>query len=103
MTIHSPRQRGFDGQGSDNPAMGTPAPDDLVSDKIVRHGGRSFVATTTMAAIFVARAEDVIARGDTELVPLLHRDGVELLLISPESVFSVGNVAVGIRRRKRRS
>jgi hypothetical protein len=65
-------------------------------EKIVHHGGRMFHATTVMAAIFSARAQDVIARNDTELVPLLHKDGVELLLISPTTRFAVVNSAVGL-------
>ncbi len=60
-----------------------------VFDRIVNHGGRQFYATKDMAIIFSARAEDVIARNDTELVPLLHRGGVDLLLISPNTVFTV--------------
>jgi len=57
--------------------------------RVVHHGGRDFVATPTMAAIFEAHANDTIARGETELVPLLHRGGVDLLLVSPQTQFSV--------------
>ncbi|MES2092923.1 MAG: hypothetical protein V4531_03805 [Actinomycetota bacterium] len=85
MTIHSPITRGTGSSHSRGPTF----------DKIVKHGGRSFLATTTMAAIFTARAEDVIARFDTELVPLLHRDGVELMLIGPHTEFTVETAAVG--------
>jgi hypothetical protein len=91
MTIHSATKRGTGGSDSSGPTF----------DKIVRHGGRSFQATTTMATIFAARAEDVIARLDTELVPLLHRDGVDLLLIGPQTVFAVVDASTGLRRPSR--
>jgi hypothetical protein len=62
----------------------------------VHHGGRAFIATAAMAAIFKAHAEDAIARGETELVPLLHRGGVELLLISPDTNFAVVKIELGL-------
>lgn len=86
MTIHSTGARGLGDGGAT----------ERIFDKIVHHGGRNFVATRVMAAIFSARAEDVIARNDTELVPLLHREGVDLLLIGPGTVFAVVNVGVGL-------
>lgn len=86
MTIHSTGARGVDDGGATKRTF----------DKIVHHGGRNFLATGVMAAIFSARAEDVIARNDTELVPLLHREGVDLLLVGPDTVFAVVNVGVGI-------
>ena len=87
MTIHSTATRGIGSSDANGRSF----------DKIVRHGGRSFLATSTMAAIFAARAEDVIARLDTELVPLLHRDGVELLLVGPNTAFAVVDAAAGLR------
>lgn len=83
MTINSTITRGTASSGASGRSF----------DKLVRHGGRSFLATSTMAAIFTARASDVVARADSELVPLLHRDGVELLLIGPHTVFAVTDVA----------
>jgi hypothetical protein len=62
----------------------------------VHHGGRAFVATATMAGIFEAKALDVIARGETELVPLLHRGGVDLLLITPTTKFAVVSIELGL-------
>jgi hypothetical protein len=63
--------------------------------KAVRHGGRIFLATTTMATIFAAHARDVMARDETELVPLLHREGVDLLLITPTTIFTVVGLEPG--------
>ena len=68
----------------------------------VHHGGRTFVATATMATIFEAHARDVIERGETELVPLLHQGGVDLLLISPTAVFTVVKIELGITGTARR-
>jgi hypothetical protein len=85
MTIHSPNVHDLAADGGSERTF----------NRIVHHGGRDFLATEVMASIFSARAEDVIARHDTELVPLLHRDGVELLLIGPDTVFAVVNVKMG--------
>jgi hypothetical protein len=65
-------------------------------ESTVHHSGRAFIATATMASIFKAHADDVIARGETELVPLLHRGGVDLLLITPETNFAVVNIELGL-------
>lgn len=64
--------------------------------KAVHHGGRNFVATDAMASIFESKANDAIARGETELVPLLHRGGVDLLLITPQTRFTVVNIELGV-------
>jgi hypothetical protein len=66
--------------------------------RTVHHGGRSYIATATMAAIFASHANDAIIRGETELVPLLHRDGVDLLLITPTTAFAVVGIELGVTR-----
>jgi hypothetical protein len=38
-----------------------------------------------MAEIFLRHARKILASGGSELTPLLHRDGVELVLISPST------------------
>jgi hypothetical protein len=48
----------------------------------IHHGGREFVATSGMAGVFLRRAQQIIDEGDAQLVPLLHRNGLDLLLIS---------------------
>lgn len=55
----------------------------------IHHGGRRFVASAEMAGIFLRNAQRLIDDRDTQLVPLLHRDGVELLLISAATPLSV--------------
>lgn len=79
--------------------MSLPAERDRDFNKIVHHGGRNFVASRTMVAIFEAHARDVLARDEFELVPLLHHDGVDLLLIGPGTVFAVVNVGIGLGDR----
>lgn len=83
MTVHSANPHGVDESNSKS----------RIFDRVVQHGGRDFYATQDMAAIFTARADGVMARHDTELVPLLHRDGVELLLIAPTTLFIVSNIS----------
>jgi hypothetical protein len=45
-----------------------------------------------MADIFSAHASDIVARGLTELVPLLHEGGVDMLLVSPTTVIEFAEV-----------
>ncbi|SDZ01632.1 hypothetical protein [Herbiconiux ginsengi] len=68
--------------------------------RVIHHGGRSFFATTTMSDIFIAHARDTAERGDTELVPLLHKGGVELLLIGPLTRVAVSEIEVGTASEK---
>ncbi|MEA9984067.1 MULTISPECIES: hypothetical protein [Subtercola] len=63
--------------------------------RIVRHGGNQYFATTQMAEIFRTHADEIVAENRTELVPLLHSTGVELLLVSPSTVFAVVAIEVG--------
>ncbi|WP_382305853.1 hypothetical protein [Herbiconiux sp. UC225_62] len=68
--------------------------------RVIHHSGRSFFATTTMTDIFIAHARDTAERGDTELVPLLHKGGVELLLIGPLTRVAVTEIEVGTASEK---
>jgi hypothetical protein len=54
----------------------------------IHHGGRRFVASAQMAEIFVRRAQRLIDDGEAQLVPLLHLDGLELLLITATTPLS---------------
>jgi hypothetical protein len=65
--------------------------------RVITLSGREFRASETMADIFLAHAADITSRGLTELVPLLHEGGVDLLLVGPTTrieVRIVGPVAV---------
>ncbi|RFA12315.1 hypothetical protein B7R22_16045 [Subtercola boreus] len=63
--------------------------------RTVHHSGNRFFATAEMAEIFSAQAERTVQSGQTELIPLLHSSGVELLLVSPQTVFAVVTIEVG--------
>ncbi len=60
--------------------------------RVVSVSGRTFRTSETMCDIFLAHASDIIARGDMELVPLLHEGGVEMLLIGSISSITVTEV-----------
>ena len=50
-----------------------------------------------MCDIFLAHVSDIVARGLTEVVPLLHEGGVDMLIVSPTvpiQVTEIGPVAV---------
>lgn len=53
---------------------------------VIHCAGNVFLAPADMAAIFLRRALETIAEGRSELVPLLHLDGLDLLLVSPATV-----------------
>ena len=59
------------------------------SQEVIRYGGRLFSCAPDMARIFLRRAREVIERGDEELVPLLHCDGIELLLVSRATPYAL--------------
>jgi len=65
--------------------------------RLVAVSGRTFRTSETMCDIFLAHTSDIVARGLTELVPLLHEGGVDMLLVSsttPITVTELGPVAV---------
>jgi hypothetical protein len=63
--------------------------------RTVHHNGNQYFATAEMAEIFRSKAIGTVERGETELIPLLHSQGVELLLVSPSTVFAVVTIEVG--------
>ncbi len=63
--------------------------------EFINYGGRRFSCSPEMARIFLKHAREVIESGDQELVPLLHSGGIELLLVSrttPYSLISSGGM-----------
>lgn len=60
----------------------------------VHYGGWDYIATTEMAGIFLRRAQQLIDDGESQLVPLRHSEGVELLYISAEVPFWVHDMQI---------
>ena len=60
--------------------------------RIISVSGRTYRATPTMCDIFLAHASDIRARGEMELVPLLHDGGVEMLLIGESTTITVASL-----------
>jgi hypothetical protein len=67
--------------GSEVPATRTNAPKESAT-VVICYGGREFVARPSMADVFLRNSRRVLDSGHSELVPLLHEGGVELLLVS---------------------
>ena len=67
-------------EGTISPAQILVADEPLI---VIHCAGTVFLAQADLAAIFLRRALDAIEAGRSELVPLLHLDGLDLLLISP--------------------
>jgi hypothetical protein len=60
-----------------------------VAWEVIQYGGRSFHCKPEMARIFLKHAREVIESGDEQLVPLLHSGGIELLLVSRATPYSL--------------
>ncbi len=56
---------------------------------LIACAGHTYYATEEMARIFLRHAAEIVAAGGSELVPLCHLYGLEMLLISPRTPFSV--------------
>jgi hypothetical protein len=59
----------------------------------ILYGGRHFTASREMARIFLRRARQVIESGESQLVPLRHVDGIELVLVSRLTPYSLADPA----------
>lgn len=55
----------------------------------IQYGGRTFDCTPEMARIFLKHAREVIETGDDQLVPLRHSGGIELLLVSRATPYTL--------------
>jgi len=60
--------------------------------RIITVSGRTYRATPTMCDIFLAHASDIQARGEMELVPLLHDGGVEMILVGELTRITVSSI-----------
>ena len=52
---------------------------------VIHCAGQNFLARQSMAEIFLRHAKNILASGSSELTPLLHADGVDLLLVTPST------------------
>lgn len=60
--------------------------------RIIVASGRTYRATPTMCDIFLAHVSDIIARGQMELVPLLHDGGVDMILVGETTRITVTSI-----------
>jgi hypothetical protein len=67
----------------------------------ISYCGQDFIASPEMAGVFLRRAQQLINDGDAQLVPLLHRDGIEILYVAAETPISVHDVTEVAWRPKR--
>lgn len=58
----------------------------------VHHGGRCFRITFDQATVFVRRVHRLIDHGGSELIPLLHETGVDLLLVSGQTPLQIHDI-----------
>lgn len=56
---------------------------------VIHFAGQDFVTRQSMAEIFLRRSGRVAIDGTPQLVPLLHEDGLDLLLVTSSSVATV--------------
>ena len=71
-----------------NPA--DPAPKRVPERCFVIHfAGQDFVTRESMAEIFLRKSGRVAVEGTAELVPLLHENGLDLLLVTSSTVVTV--------------
>ncbi|MDQ1528475.1 MAG: hypothetical protein QOK08_248 [Actinomycetota bacterium] len=64
---------------------------------VIRCVGREFFTRVSMARIFLRRSEEVIAEGGSELVPLLHEGGIEMLAVTRSMPITITGVVSGTR------
>lgn len=58
-------------------------------ERFIRYGGRTFCCSIEMAEIFLRHAQELIETGQEQLVPLRHAEGVDLLLITRSTPYSI--------------
>jgi hypothetical protein len=57
--------------------------------RVISIAGRRFKSSAVMGDIFLAHSSDIVHRGVTELVPLIHEGGVDLFLVGPTTPIAV--------------
>jgi hypothetical protein len=64
---------------------------------VIHFAGREFLTRISMAEIFLNRFEAVSAEAGSELVPLLHEGGIEMLAVTRFMPTSVTELGPGMR------
>jgi hypothetical protein len=59
---------------------------------VIHFAGQDFVTRESMAEIFLRKSGRVAVDGAAELVPLLHENGLDLLLVTSSTVVTVSEV-----------
>jgi hypothetical protein len=54
----------------------------MASEMCIHHSGRRFIASPDHASIFLRAVEKLVNAGRSDLVPLLHSDGIDMLYVS---------------------
>jgi len=54
----------------------------------IHWNGHEYITVASMGEIFLGRVREITTSGRSELVPLLHEGGLELLLVSPSTEFA---------------
>lgn len=73
--------------------------DRRVFTHLVQHNGSHYRTTEEMAGIFLRGATALVRSGSIELLPLSHSGGVDLLLVAPETVWTVTVAAAELPSR----
>lgn len=82
------------------PSATTPRPS-IEPSVMIHCAGQDFRVKRSMAEIFLRHARSILSSGASELTPLLHAGGVELVLISPTTAVAClvdGNALVSAHR-----
>lgn len=58
----------------------------------IHHGGHCFVTTRERASVFLRRVQALCDENSSELVPLLHQNGIDLLFISASIPLQVHDI-----------
>jgi len=73
------------------PVNPSPPPSEHRVDRrfVIHIDGRDFVAKENKAEMFLRKSGRVVADGNSQLVPLLHEGGVELLSVTPATAVRI--------------
>jgi hypothetical protein len=63
----------------------SPPPHPVEPSVVIHCAGQDFLVKKSLAEIFLRHARNILASGGSELTPLLHAGGVELILITPST------------------